>query len=80
KQTISRAVDSFQHKEAIWYYCVTYWFAIAPWSILTFIVILLGCIKGFIKSDIEKLFATVTFCTFIMMSLISSKIVVYLLP
>ncbi len=79
-QTINRAVDSFHHKEPFWYYLVTYWYAIAPWSLLTFAVILLGFVKGKIKSDTEKLFAVVTLGTFIMMSLVSSKIVVYLLP
>lgn len=79
-QTINRAVDSFHHKEPFWYYAVTYWYAIAPWSLLTFGVILLGFIKHKIKSDTEKLLAAVTLSTLIMMSLVSSKIVIYLLP
>lgn len=79
-QTINRAVDSFHHKEPVWYYAVTYWYAIAPWSLLTFGVILLGFVKHKIQSDTEKLLATVTLSTLIMMSLVSSKIVIYLLP
>lgn len=79
-QTINRAVDSFHHKEPTWYYGVTYWYAIAPWSLLVFTVIVLGYIKGIAKGNLEKLFATVTFSFLIMMSLISSKLVVYLLP
>lgn len=79
-QTINRAVDSFHHKEPVWYYGITYWYAIAPWSLLTFGVILLGFVKHKIKSDTEKLLATVTLSTLVMMSLVSSKIVIYLLP
>ncbi|MEG0518585.1 MAG: hypothetical protein RR555_06930, partial [Bacteroidales bacterium] len=45
-----------------------------------FTVILLGYIKGIVTRKQEKLFATVTFSFLIMMSLISSKLVVYLLP
>lgn len=79
-QTINRAVDAFHHKKPIWYYAVTYWYAIAPWSLLVCLVLGWGVVKKLIKTNIEILFATVTFSTLVMMSLISSKLVVYLLP
>jgi 4-amino-4-deoxy-L-arabinose transferase and related glycosyltransferases of PMT family len=79
-QTINRAVDSFHHKEPFYYYGITYWYAIAPWSIVTFIAIFLGFYKRLIKSDLEKILAIGSLGTILMMSFISSKIVIYLLP
>lgn len=29
-QTINRAIDSFDHKKAFWYYGVTFWYSVAP--------------------------------------------------
>lgn len=79
-QTINRAVNSFHHKEPFWYYLVTYWYAIAPWSIATFAAIMIGFRRGLINSDLLRMFAIVSIGTIAMMSCISSKIVVYLLP
>ncbi len=79
-QTINRAVNSFHHKEPFWYYLVTYWYAIAPWSIVTIAAIVIGFRRGLLNSDLLRMFAVVSIGTIIMMSCISSKIVVYLLP
>ena len=79
-QTINRAVNSFHHKEPFWYYFVTYWYAIAPWSIVTVTAIIIGFRRGLINNDLLRMFAVVSIGTILMMSCISSKIVVYLLP
>jgi 4-amino-4-deoxy-L-arabinose transferase-like glycosyltransferase len=90
-QTINRAVDSFHHKEPFYYYFVAYWYSLAPWSLLIAGILTAGIrtriskkqipgkqISGF--SDLELLFISAAFSTFILLSLISSKIQIYLLP
>lgn len=79
-QTINRAVNSFHHKEPFYWYFISYWYAIAPWSIAVVVAIVLGFKNGLIKGDLLRMFATVSLGTIIMMSFISSKIVIYLLP
>lgn len=79
-QTINRAVNSFHHKEPFYWYFISYWYAIAPWSIAVVVAIVLGFRKGLVKGDLLRMFATVSLGTIIMMSFISSKIVIYLLP
>lgn len=79
-QTINRAVNSFHHKEPFWYYGITYWYAIAPWSILVAVAIVQGFIKRLVKGDLLRFFAVVSLGTLAMMSCVSSKIVIYLLP
>ncbi len=79
-QTINRAVNSFHHKEPFWYYGITYWYAIAPWSIVVIVAIVQGFFKGLVKGDLLRFFAVVSIGTIVMMSCISSKIVIYLLP
>ena len=79
-QTINRAVDSFHHKEPFWYYMVAIWYSLAPWVFLIVGIITAGLSKKLIKSDTERLFLIASLGTFIMMSLVSSKIQIYLLP
>lgn len=79
-QTINRAVDSFHHKEPFWYYMVAIWYSFAPWVFLIVGIITAGLSKRVIKTDTERIFLIASLGTFIMMSLVSSKIQIYLLP
>lgn len=79
-QTVNRAIDSFHHKAPLWYYTKTIWYALAPWSILFIGVIIIAAFKGFIKTPLEKFFITVSASTFVMLSMISAKIDIYMLP
>lgn len=79
-QTVNRAVDAFHHKKPFYFYGVSYWFSLAPWSLLAFVVILLGVAKKLFKTTLLKFFAVIVATTFIMLSLISSKLEIYLLP
>ena len=79
-QTINRAVDSFQHKEPFWYYGTTVWYALAPWSLFYILILVIGIWKRLITTDKEKLFFSVIATTFILLSLFSSKLDIYLLP
>lgn len=79
-QTINRAVNSFHHKAPFYYYMVTYWYAIAPWSIAVAAAIVIGFRRGLVRGDMMRLFAVTSLGTLVMMSFISSKIVIYILP
>lgn len=79
-QTVNRAVDSFHHKAPFWYYFVTIWYSLAPWTLFYIAVILPGLSKKVVKTDLEKLFFIIIGTTFILLSLFSSKLDIYLLP
>ncbi len=79
-QTLDRAVDAFHHKEPFYYYFVSMWYSMAPWSLLAVTAIAAGACHGLLKSDLEKFFATVILATFVMLSVFSSKLAVYLSP
>ncbi len=79
-QTVNRAVDSFHHKKPFYYYFETIWYCLAPWSLLYIGVIIAGIKAKLIKTDLEKLFLTVIAVTFVLLSLISSKVEIYMLP
>lgn len=79
-QTVNRAVDSFHHKAPFWYYFVAIGYALAPWTLFYLVTVLSGLKKGFVKNDLEKLFFIIIGSTFLLLSLFSSKLDIYLLP
>lgn len=79
-QTLDRAMDSFHHKEPFYYYFTTVWYALAPWSLLYIFVPVLALWKKQLKSNIEKFFLTILVTNFLLLSLFSSKLDIYLLP
>ncbi len=79
-QTVNRAVDSFSHKKPVYYYLQTFGYAFAPWCLLYIGVFIAGIRLKLLKTDLEKFFFTVFSVTFVMLSLISSKLDIYLLP
>lgn len=79
-QTINRAIDSFDHKKAFWYYGVTFWYSVAPWSILYITTIVIAIKKKLLTTDKEKLFLSAIVSTFVILSLFSGKLDIYMLP
>ena len=79
-QTVNRAIDSFNHKEAFWYYGVTIWYSIAPWSLLYIATIIIALRKKLLTTDKEKFFLTVIASTFVLLSVFSAKLDIYMLP
>lgn len=79
-QTINRAVDSFHHKEPFYYYMIAIWYSLAPWAFLIVGVLATGLVKRIASTDLEKFFLTSLLSTFIMLSFVSSKIQIYMLP
>ena len=58
-QTFNRAVDSFHHKEPIYYYLMTIWYSLAPWSLLYAGILIMGLKMKLVTTDIERFFLVV---------------------
>lgn len=79
-QTVNRAIDSFRHKKAFYYYFQTVGYAMAPWVLFYITVLIVALKKKLLQGQAEQFFLTVVTVTLIMLSLISSKVEIYLLP
>ncbi len=82
-QTVGRAVNSFHHKRPIWYYLISLTYTLQPWTFVIFGAIVYGIMKFRWKdpgTSTGKFFLTVILSTFVLLSLISSKLQVYMLP
>ena len=79
-QTVNRAVDAFHHKKPFYFYGVTYWFSLAPWSLLAFVTVILAIYRKLFNTTLLKFFAVTVVGTFLMLSMISSKLEIYMLP
>ena len=80
RQTVGRGINAFHHKEPFYYYAITSWYAIAPWSIFSIGIFVVSLFKKKIKSDLEQFFAVIVISSFVLLSLISSKLAIYSLP
>ncbi len=79
-QTINRAVDSFHHKEPFYYYLIAIWYSLAPWAFLMIGVLIAGLVKKVLSTDLERFFLVIAISTFVVLSAVSSKIQIYMLP
>lgn len=79
-QTVERGVNAFHHKSPFYYYAIAIWYSLAPWMFLSVGLIIAGVVRKKIQTETEKFFLTIILTTFVMLSLISSKLAVYLLP
>lgn len=81
-QTVDRAVNSFHHKEPFWYYAVSVWYSIAPWSPAVIVAIIAGLFTRGARprTSTERLYLCTVAATFILLSAMSSKLAIYLLP
>lgn len=79
-QTINRAVNSFHHKEPFYYYLKVIWYSLAPRSLLYVGILVMGLKKRLATTDLERFFLVVALSTFVILSLFSSKLEVYMLP
>lgn len=79
-QTINRAVKSFHHDEPFYYYLISIWYSLAPWSLLLLPVLITGIKNRMVSTDLERFFLIIALSSFVVLSLFSSKLAVYLLP
>lgn len=80
KQTVGRGVNSFHHAEPFYYYLTHFVYALAPWSLLYLVSYVKGVKARLWKTDLEKFLVAVSVSTFVMLSLVSSKLDIYLVP
>ena len=87
-QTFGRAVNAFHHKAPFWFYGVVIWGVAAPWCLLTIpsVVLVLAGRQGPLRDHLfsrqakARLFAWTVVLGFILLSVFSSKLAIYLLP
>lgn len=79
-QTFGRAVNAFTHDRPFYFYGISIWYSIAPWSLLVLGTIIVTTFRKHSWSELEQYFATIIVTTFVMLSCFSSKIHIYLLP
>lgn len=79
-QTVGRTVNSFHHAAPFYYYAVSIWYSLAPWSLLVVGVTVAALCKRIAAGDMQKFFLCVCITTFILLSCISSKLQIYFLP
>lgn len=79
-QTIGRAVNSFHHNHPFYYYLVHIWYCLAPWSLVVVGVFVAALRPRMAKSDLQRFFLTTGAAGFVLLSCISSKLEIYLLP
>ena len=80
KQTVGRGIDSFHHKEPVWFYFPRMLWSFAPWILLYLVAIFKGLAKRLLADDTLKFFLVVIVANIVMLSLVSSKIDIYMLP
>lgn len=80
KQTVGRGVNSYKHKESFWYYFPRMLVTFAPWALLYIVLIWQGVRKKVIKGNVRVFLITVICSNVLLLSLISSKIEIYMLP
>lgn len=79
-QTVGRGINAFHHKRPFYYYVLSVWYSLAPWMFLSVGLIILGGVRKKIQTEVERFFLIIILTTFVMLSVISSKLAVYLLP
>lgn len=79
-QTIDRAVNASEHVKPFYYYLITFWYSMAPWSLLVAAAIGGMFMPRFKRGSMMCFFLTVGITTFVMLSCSSSKLAVYLVP
>lgn len=79
-QTLDRAVNAFHHKEPFYYYAKVVWYCMAPWSLLVVGTIVARVIWLRSWHPVQRFFLTEILVTWVMLSIFSSKLAVYLVP
>ncbi len=79
-QTVGRAVNSFHHDKPFYYYLISFWYSLAPWSILIVVTVISGIRSKVERIGLEKFFMCIIGTSFLLLSLISSKLDIYMLP
>ncbi len=79
-QTIGRGINSFHHAHPFYYYLITIWYEMFPWVFIAVGALVASMRKMKRLPDIYRFFLIIVAVTFVLLSCISSKLEIYLLP
>lgn len=79
-QTMDRAVKSFHHAAPFYYYFICSWYCLVPWSLAIVALIISALRKKEKPDELQAFFLIIIITTYVMLSCISSKIQIYMLP
>lgn len=79
-QTVDRAINSFHHSRPFYFYFECIWYCLAPWSLLVIGSVVAALKRNTVKSSLHKFFITSSLTTVLLLSCISGKLQVYMLP
>lgn len=79
-QTFGRAFHAFHHEQPFYFYLISIWYELAPWSLLV-VAIIVECVRRHLQlSDLQKFMLCSVVLSFLLLSVISAKLPIYLLP
>lgn len=79
-QLVDRTFDATRHVQPFYYYLLTIWYILAPWSLLIIGINLASLRHSVVKSGIQTFFLTASFAIFVVLSCVGSKMQIYMLP
>ncbi len=79
-QTVGRGIRSFHHARPAYYYLISIWYEWLPWSLLSVAGIVIGVRRRYSVPTVSRLLLIMPLTTLVLLSCISSKLQVYLLP
>ncbi|MGI6244043.1 MAG: ArnT family glycosyltransferase [Prevotella sp.] len=79
-QTVDRSINSFHHAHAFYYYLISLWYEWLPWSFLCVGGIIWTVLRRQYLGEVYRFFFCIVITTLILLSCISSKLQIYLLP
>lgn len=79
-QTVDRAVNSFHHEGPFYYYAISIWYSLAPWSLAALGVLAAAWRSRLACAHWQRFFLCVGLGTFVLLSCISAKLQIYFLP
>lgn len=79
-QTMDRAVNAFHHSRPFHFYLVCLWYCLAPWSVYAVVSLALSLRKNRNRSSLYTYFLISGLTILVILSCISSKLQVYMLP
>lgn len=79
-QTVNRTFESLRHGRPFYYYCLTIWYILAPWTLLVLGIVMVALHPKFVKSAIQTFFLTAGVTIFVVLSCVDQKMQIYMLP
>lgn len=79
-QTVDRGIDSFRHAHPFYYYMISIWYEWLPWSLLIVGGMIMVMIRRTPIDEVQQFFLCAVLSTLVLLSCVSSKLQIYLLP